>query len=163
MKAAIYSRISTQDQNLDKQISICQEFCNSKGFEIVDTYKDVISGSKESRPELNRLLEDMRHYKFRIIVTTKLDRIGRSLKHILSLFDEFKAKGVEFAAVTQNIDTSSPAGRFQMQMLGAFAEFERELIRERTREGLKKAKNVGKRGKDKKPRKKRGALRKASF
>ena len=94
-------------------------------------------------------------------MVTKLDRIGRSLQHLLSLFDEFQKKGVNFIAITQNIDTSSSIGKFQLQILGAFAEFERNIISERTKEGLKGVKNVGKRGKDKKARKKRGGLRKA--
>ena len=105
----------------------------------------------------------MRSYKFQAIMVTKLDRIGRSLQHLLSLFDEFNNKGVQFIAVTQSIDTTTSAGKLQMQILAAFAEFERNLISERTREGLKYAKNVGKRGKDKKARKKRGGLRNATF
>ena len=102
----------------------------------------------------------MRQYRFRMILVTKLDRIGRSLQHLLTLFDEFKSKKVEFVAITQNIDTTTAAGKLQMQIMGAFAEFERNIISERTKEGLRHAKNVGKRGKDKKPRQKRGGLRK---
>lgn len=160
MKIAIYARVSTEEQNADKQTDICQEWADRNGHEVFKVYQDVISGAKESRPSFNALLEDMRHYKFRAIVVTKLDRLGRSLQHLISLLDEFKSKGVEFVAVTQNIDTSSPAGRLQWQIMGAFAEFEREIIRERTKEGLRKAVNVGKRGRDKKPRRKRGVLRK---
>lgn len=160
MKVAIYCRVSTSEQDLSKQLDLCRKHCEFKGYEIYDIYSDVISGTSTSRPEFNRLLEDMRHYKFRAILTTKLDRIGRSLKHLLSLFDEFKNKQVEFIAVTQNIDTTTSAGKLQLQILGAFAEFERNLISERTKEGLKQAVNVGKRGRDKKPRKKRGVLRK---
>ena len=160
MKVAIYVRVSTQDQDTEKQLKICQEYCNIKGWEVFKIYSDVISGSKESRPEFNSLLDDLRHYKFRMVVVTKLDRMGRSLKHLISLLDEFKTKSVEFVAVTQNIDTSSSIGRLQWQILGAFAEYERTIISERTKEGLRFAKNVGKRGKDKKPRKSRGKLRK---
>lgn len=160
MKVAIYCRVSTDDQHVEKQVSICQEWCGRNDHEVFEVYTDTISGSKSSRPQFNKMLDDMRHYKFRAIVITKLDRLGRSLQHLISLIDEFKSKGVELIAVTQNIDTSSPAGRLQWQIMGAFAEFEREIIRERTKEGLRNAKNVGKRGKDKKPRKKRGVLRK---
>lgn len=163
MRAAIYARVSTDKQELKNQVEICKKFCDSRGWEIFKIYSDVSSGAKESRPEFNELLEDMRYYKFRVIVIYKLDRIGRSLKHLLSLFDEFQQKKVEVAAVTQNIDTTNSAGKLQMQIIGAFAEFERNLISERTKDGLKHAKNVGKRGKDKKPRKKRGARRKANF
>ena len=89
--------------------------------------------------------------------------MGRSLQHLLGLFDEFKNKGVHFVATTQNVDTTTPIGKLQLQILGAFAEFERNLISERTKEGLRMAKNVGKRGKDKKPRKRRGTLRKNNW
>lgn len=167
MKVAIYCRISTEEQNLNNQITLCKKFCESKDWEIYKIYKDVVSGAKSSRPEFNKLLEDMRHFKFRAIVVTKIDRLGRSLRHLISLLDEFNLKRVEFVAVTQNIDTTSPAGRLQWQIMGAFAEFERELIRERTREGLyvngELKANVGKRGRDKKQRKKRGVLRKPQF
>ena len=163
MKAAIYCRVSTEDQHAEKQEKVCLEHCERHGFEVFRVYKDVMSGAKASRPSFNQLLEDMRHYKFRAVLITKLDRLGRSLQHLISVLDEFKAKGVELIAITQNIDTSSASGRLQWQILGAFAEFEREMIRERTREGLKHAKNVGKRGKDKKQRKKRGGLRAPIF
>ena len=160
MKVAIYCRVSTQDQDSSKQMKICKEYCINRGWEVFKVYSDIISGAKELRPEFNILLDDLRHYKFRMVIVTKLDRMGRSLKHLISLLDEFKTKRVEFVAVTQNIDTSSSIGRLQWQILGAFAEYERSIISERTKEGLRFAKNVGKRGKDIKPRKSRGTLRK---
>ena len=167
MKVAIYVRVSTAEQHLENQINLCEKFCESRGWEIFRIYKDKISGSKANRPEFNELLTDMRKFKFRVVVVTKIDRLGRSLQHLISILDEFKSKDVEFVAVTQNIDTTSAAGRLQWQIMGAFAEFERELIRERTKEGLyvngKLKANVGKRGKDKKPRQKRGVLRKSKF
>jgi|SRR6056297_278877 len=160
MKVAIYARVSTEDQHAEHQVKTLQEYCSRFGHNVYNTYVDVISGSKQSRPAFNKLLFDMRHYRFRAVVVTKLDRLGRSLQHLISILDEFKSKNVELMAITQNIDTSSAAGRLQWQIMGAFAEFEREIIRERTREGLKHAQNIGKRGRDKKPRKKRGVLRK---
>ncbi len=163
MKVAIYCRVSRQDQFVDKQEDICREFCKRHGHEVYKVYKDVISGTTLSRPSFNKLLEDMRHLRFDAIFVTKLDRLGRSLQHLLSLIDEFNNKGVHFVAVTQNIDTTSASGKLQLQMMGAFAEFERNIISERTKEGLRKAKDVGKRGKDKKPRKKRGGLKRKTF
>jgi DNA invertase Pin-like site-specific DNA recombinase len=157
---ACYGRVSTEEQDAEKQIEICLDHCKRNGFEVYKIYKDVLSGKTTSRPEFNQMLEDMRHYKFNMIMVTKLDRLGRSLSHLLSLFEEFRMKGVNFCAVTQNIDTSTSAGKLQMQIMGAFAEFERNIISERTKEGMKHAKNVGKRGSDKTPRKKRGSLRK---
>ena len=162
MKVAIYCRVSTEEQDADKQEIACIDYCKRNNLEVFRIYKDSnISGSKTSRPNFDIMLEDMRKYNFNCIMVTKLDRIGRSLQHLLSLFDEFQKKGVNFIAITQNIDTSSSIGKFQLQILGAFAEFERNIISERTKEGLKGVKNVGKRGKDKKARKKRGGLRKA--
>jgi putative DNA-invertase from lambdoid prophage Rac len=163
MKTAIYARVSTDEQHAFKQIEVCKKECTHRGFEIYKVYEDVISGSTASRPAFNELLKDMRNYKFNCVMVTKLDRLGRSLQHLLGLFEEFKVKGINFIAVTQNIDTTSASGRLQLQIMGAFAEFERNLISERTKEGLKRAKNkhkIGKRGKDKKPRKRRGTLRK---
>lgn len=164
MKVAIYTRVSTKDQNIEAQEIACKEYCQRNGHEVYAVYSDNgVSGAKDSRPAFNELLEDMRHYKFNMVVFTKLDRMGRSLKHLLNIFDEFKNKGVHFAAITQQIDTSSSMGTFQLQVLGAVAEFERNMISERTKEGLQYSKNrhkVGKRGPDKQPRKSRGSLRK---
>jgi|TARA_R100000093_G_scaffold66624_1_gene37849 DNA invertase Pin-like site-specific DNA recombinase len=156
MKVAIYCRVSTEEQDNNKQETMCREHCRRNEHEIYNIYKDVYSGAKDKRPAFNKLLEDMREYKFEMVIVTKLDRMGRSLQHLLSLFDEFNKKRVKFQAITQNIDTSTSMGRLQMQILGSFAEFERNLISERTKEALKGNKKVGKRGKDKKPRKKRG-------
>lgn len=163
MKVAIYARVSTEEQFPEKQVDIIKEYCARYQHEIYDIYIDTISGSTSSRPEFNRLLVDMRCYRFQGVAVTKLDRIGRSLSHLLSLFDEFKKKSVHFIATTQNIDTSTATGTLLFQIMGAFAEFERNIISERTKEGLRKATGVGKRGKDKKPRKKRGGLRKQVY
>ena len=163
MRIAIYCRVSTNDQNLNNQENICLEFCKRQGHEVFKIYKDIISGNSSSRPQFNKLLEDMRSLKFDAIMVTKLDRLGRSLQHLLSLFDEFNNKGIHFIAVTQNLDTSSASGKLQMHIMGAFAEFERSIISERTKEGLRKAIGVGKRGKDKNPRKRRGGLKKKTF
>ena len=159
MKVAIYCRVSTEEQNTDSQEKICLDSCKRTDYQVYGIYKDVISGTTSSRPQFNKLLEDMRRSSFDCIMVTKLDRLGRSLKHLLALFEEFSGRGVQFIAVTQNIDTTSATGRLQMQIMGAFAEFERNLISERTKEGLKVASGVGKRGRDKIPRKRRGGAK----
>lgn len=156
MKAAIYCRVSTEEQDAGKQESICLEYCARNNIEVYKVYKDIISGKTTSRPSFDSLLRDMRQYEFNAIIVTKLDRIGRSLQHLLSLFDEFNKKGVHFVSITQNIDTTNAAGKLQMQILAAFAEFERNIISERTKEGMRRATGVGKRGKDKEPRKRDG-------
>ena len=161
MKVAIYCRCITKDQDSSIQERICLEYCQRNGHEVYRVYMDnAVSGVRGSRPAFNELLADMRTYKFNCVMVTKLDRMGRSLSHLLGLFEEFAAKGIHFIACTQNIDTSSPIGKFQLQMLGAFAEFEANIISERTREALQFAEGVGKRGPDREPRKKRGVLRK---
>ena len=156
MKVAIYCRVSTEEQDADKQEFLCREYCTRNNFEIFKVYKDIMSGkTTDIRPDFNILLKDMREFKFDCIMVTKLDRLGRSLQHLLSLFDEFTRKKVNFVAITQNIDTSTASGKLQMQVMGAFAEFERNIISERTKEGLRRATGVGKRGKDKTPRRRR--------
>lgn len=152
MKAAIYCRVSREDQDPKTQEELCKRYCENNRWEIHKIYTDFWTGSDDKRPQFNQLLEDMRMLKFKTIVVTKIDRVGRSLKHLLSLFDEFKVRKVGFVATQQNIDTTTSIGRLQLQILGAFAEFERNLISERTSDALKRKKNVGKRGKDKKPR-----------
>lgn len=148
---------------MENQIDLCKKHCEVKGYEIHKIYTDIYTGKSSSRPSFNELLRDMRSYKFGAIIVTKLDRIGRSLQHLISLFDELNHKGVQFISITQNIDTTTSAGKLQMQILAAFAEFERNLISERTKEGLRGNTRVGKRGVDKRPRKKRGAKRTALF
>ena len=163
MKVAIYLRVSTTEQNLDSQENTCVEYCKRNGHEVYQVYKDIYTGTKSSRPAFNELLEDMRQRKFNCIITTKLDRMGRSLAHLISIFEEMNKRGIQFVAVTQNIDTTTSTGKLQFQILGAFAEFERNIISERTKEGLMVATGVGKRGKDKIPRKRRGAPKKSLF
>lgn len=163
MKVAVYCRVSTDEQDADKQEFICEEYCKRNDMFIFKIYKEVISGASTSRPMFNQLLEDMRSLKFDCVMVTKLDRMGRSLQHLLSLFEEFNNKGVHFIATTQNIDTSTSSGKLQMHILGAFAEFERNIISERTREGLKRAVGVGRRGRDKIPRKRRGVSKNTIF
>ena len=155
-KAVIYARVSKEELNLEHQIKACQTFSFQQNYKVVNIYSDKVSGSKSRRPELNRLTTDMRAGKFDVVVIWKLDRLGRSLQHLLRIVDEFKKFNIDFVCVSQNIDTSTASGNFTFHILGAVAEFERTLISERTKEGLKNAKNVGKRGKDKKPRRKSG-------
>ena len=165
MKVALYARVSTEDQSNEGQLIQLREWARRLGYEVYKEYTDhAISGTKTSRPAFDEMLTDMRRYKFAIIAVVKLDRLGRSLKHILSLFDEFNAKGVAVVCTTQPIDTSSnnPMSKVILALLGAFAELERDLISERTKSGLaaRRAKGAWKlRGKDKKPRRLRGGYR----
>jgi DNA invertase Pin-like site-specific DNA recombinase len=163
VRVAIYCRVSTEDQNNDSQERLCKEYCSRYSYEVYGVYKDVISGTKDSRPSFNQLMEDMRRFKFDAIMVSKLDRMGRSLQHLIGIVDEISKKGLNFIVVTQNIDTTTSSGKLQFQIMGAFAEFERNLISERTKESRFGKVNWGKRGKDKKQREKRGVLKKVKF
>jgi DNA invertase Pin-like site-specific DNA recombinase len=123
MRAAIYVRVSTADQNTDLQIRDLQEFVARHGWEITDTYQDIISGAKASRPGLNRLMEDAAARKFDCLLVWKLDRFGRSLVDCLNNIQELERCRVRFIAVTQNLDTDqqNPASRFLPHVLGAAA------------------------------------------
>jgi DNA invertase Pin-like site-specific DNA recombinase len=158
MKVAIYARVSTDEQSVDKQIQECTEFCNRKGYIISGTYSDVISGAKDSRPQLDLLMKDAFLGMFEGIVVWKLDRLGRSLAHLISIINQLKQHKIAFISITEQMDTTTPQGTFFFNLFGSFAQFERDIISERTKMGLRHAKNVGKRGKDKGRRKRGGYI-----
>ena len=144
-RVGIYARVSTDDQHPENQIQRLREVCDHRGWEVVGEYMDVISGAEESRPELDRMIKDARLGRMDAVLVTKIDRLGRSLVHFLQLTQELQRLGVDIIAIDQEIDTGGPTGRLIWAILGAIAEFERELIRERTKEGLERAKREGKR------------------
>ena len=163
MKVAIYLRVSTLDQTTLNQELELQSYCRREGHEIYKIYKDEgVSGIKESRPKLDLMLQDMRTKSFDAIVVWKFDRLGRSTAHLLQVLEELKNKNIRLIATSQNIDTSTPMGKFFFTILSGFAEMEREIIRERILLGLKRRKKQGKLlgrpkgSKDKKRRKKGG-------
>jgi len=165
MKVALYARVSTTEQDASLQVHHLREWAKRMNHVIYKEYVDqAVSGTKSSRPAFDEMLNDMRRFKFEAIAVVKLDRLGRSLKHILSLFDEFNAKGVSVICTTQPIDTSNsnPMGKIILALLGAFAELERDMIAERTKAGMEARKaKFGQwklRGKDKKPRQLRGGV-----
>jgi DNA invertase Pin-like site-specific DNA recombinase len=153
---AIYARVSTEEQNPDHQIDELKIMSSQQNYMIYKIYVDKVSGTKSSRPALMELMKDAHDRKFEVVLTWKLDRLGRSLQHLIKLVNYFRDWGIDFICTTQNIDTTTSSGKLVFHVMGAMAEYERELISERTKAGLKKAKNVGKRGKDKKQRKKGG-------
>ena len=137
MKAIIYARVSTYDkQDIETQINIVKGYCERNNIEIVKVYQDKISGMKESREEFNLLLEDMRSGLFECIVVYKLDRMGRSVSHLLKLFEEFNNMNVKFISVTQNFNTTTPEGRLFLRMMMLLAEYERDLTSSRIRAKL---------------------------
>src|SRR5262249_33628432 len=132
-----YTRISTGDQNAELQVRELRAYAESHGWELTELYQDVMSGAESSRPDLNRLMADARAGKLDCILVWKLDRFGRSLVDCLNNIRVLEENGVRFIAVTQSLDTDvkNPASRFLLHVLGAAAEFERALIRERTNAG----------------------------
>jgi putative DNA-invertase from lambdoid prophage Rac len=137
MKVAIYVRVSTADQNQELQLRELQDYATRHQWEIIHVYQDTISGASASRPGLNQLMDDARARKLDIVLCWKLDRFGRSLLDCLANLRELDAHGVRFIATTQALDTDNrnPASKFLLHVLGAAAEFERELIRERSTAG----------------------------
>lgn len=133
-----YARVSTQDQDNAAQIAAL----NIAGCEII--FEEKASGGRWDRPELHRLLGQLR--KDDILVVWKLDRLSRSLKDVLSIIEKVEKAEAGFRSLTESIDTKSPGGRMMMQIVGSFAEFERAMLRERTRNGLNAARKEGRIG-----------------
>ena len=146
MRAALYARVSTlTGQHPEMQLAELREHASRRGWEIVDEYVDEgVSGSKESRPELNRLMDDSHRRQFDIVLVWKIDRFGRSLKHLVNALADLDAYGVTFASLKDTLDLSTPSGRLMFQIIGAMAEFERALIQERVKAGLHNARRTGK-------------------
>ncbi len=165
MKVGIYARVSSNDQSTDTQLVALRDYCGRMHYDSVSEYVDNgFSGKDDRRPDFERLLADMRAGQLESIVCYKLDRIGRSLKHLLNLFEEFSNRNIGFISLSQNIDTNTPEGRMFLKMLMVLAEYERELIVARTCDGLKRALSQGKKlgrpygSKDKKKRRLSGYL-----
>src|SRR5437660_523456 len=146
MKAAIYARVSTSDQNCGMQLRELREYAHRRGWEVAGEYVDTgWSGAKASRPQLDRLMQDASRRGFDAVLVYKLDRFGRSVRNCLDGIEALRSHGVRFLAVSQNIDTdeSNPTSRLMLHILAAVAEFERELIRERVSAGMRSAKARG--------------------
>lgn len=140
MKVAIYCRVSTADQTTENQILAIKRFCEVQQFKTFNIYEDTISGSSQNRDGLNKLKADAEKGKFDSVIVWKLDRLARSTMHLLQTLNFFNSHSIGFISVTENVDTTTPAGKMLVTFLGAIAEFERELIRERVKAGLDRAK-----------------------
>jgi DNA invertase Pin-like site-specific DNA recombinase len=146
MRTALCARVSTSDkgQDVGMQVREFQEFCARRGWEVVGEYVDHgISGSKDSRPELNRLMADAKRRKFDAVVVYRFDRFARSTRHLVNALAEFSALGIQFISMHEGIDTSTPNGRLVFGIFASIAEFERDLIRERVRSGIANRKAKG--------------------
>jgi DNA invertase Pin-like site-specific DNA recombinase len=145
-RVALYARVSTLNaQDPEMQLRELREYSSRRGWEIAGEYVDQgVSGAKESRPELNRLTVDAHLRCFDAVLVWKIDRYGRSLKHLVNALADLGAYGVAFISLRDNLDLSTPSGRLMFQIIGAMAEFERALIQERVRAGLRNARANGK-------------------
>jgi len=145
MKAAIYCRVSTvgHGQDVGMQLRELREYCAARKWTIAAEYTDTASGAKDKRPGLNQLMVAAKRRRFDVVLVWKLDRFGRSLRHLVNALAELEAVGVAFVSMTDNVDLTTPAGRLMFQVIAAMGEFERELIRERVRAGLRNAQAKG--------------------
>src|SRR5882762_7376018 len=147
MKVAIYARVSTlnRGQDVSMQTRELRQFAEARGWQVVGEYVDVgISGTKEKRPELDRLMADAHRRKFDAVAVWRFDRFARSVSHLLRALETFNALGVGFVSLSEQVDTSTPMGRMVFTILGSVAELERSLIVERVKAGLRNAKVKGK-------------------
>ncbi len=148
MKAAIYARVSTTNHGQDPMLQVreIRDYIERRGWQIAGEYVDNgVSGAKDSRPELNRLMADAHRRRFDAVVVWKFDRFARSVSHLLRALETFGALGIAFLSLSEQIDTTTPTGKMVFTVLGAVAELERSLIAERVRAGLRNARAKGKR------------------
>src|SRR5580692_7502933 len=142
-RVAIYTRVSTGDQHLETQLYDLREMARLRGYEIVGEYSDQISGAKSKRPGLDKLLSDARRNRFDVVLVWAFDRMARSVRHFLEILDELNHLGIEFVSFRENVDTGGPLGRAMVVIVGAVAELERNLITERVRAGMRRARLEG--------------------
>jgi DNA invertase Pin-like site-specific DNA recombinase len=145
MRAAIYARVSTFDQKPENQLVELRRYASARGWQVKEHVDHGISGAKERRPALDALLADAKRRRFDVLVVWRLDRLGRNLRHLIVLLEELQALGIAFVSLGEGIDATTPAGKLQMHILGAIAEFERSRIAERVRAGLRRARAQGRR------------------
>lgn len=147
IRVAIYARVSTinHGQDVNMQTRELRQFAGARGWEITGQYIDAgVSGAKDSRPELNRLMADAHRRKFDVVCVWRFDRFARSVSHLLRALETFNALGISFVSLSEQMDTTTPAGKMVFTVLGAVAELERSLIAERVRAGLRNARAKGK-------------------
>lgn len=146
MTAALYARVSTTEQTCDNQLLELRQYCAARGWRVWREFVDQgVSGAKDRRPALDDLIAHARRRRFDIVVCWRLDRLGRNLRHLVMLLEELRDLGVGFVSLGEGIDLATPAGRLQLHILAALAEFERSRIQERVRAGLARVRAQGRR------------------
>lgn len=141
-RAAVYARVSTHDQTTENQLIELRRYCEARGWTSTE-YVDTIGGAKDKRPGLDALMAAAKRRQFDALLVWRLDRLGRSLTHLVTCIDELAALGIAFVSLNEGIDTDTPAGRLQLHLLAAIAQFERDRIRERIHAGLARARRQG--------------------
>ena len=145
-RVAIYVRVSTKDQSVDMQLNDLERYSKERGLSVFNVYSDNgVSGTKESRPALSELMNDARKRRFDIVLVWRFDRFARSTKHLVTALYEFRNLGIDFISYQENIDTSSPLGEAIFTIISAMSKLERDIIAERVKGGLRKARANGKR------------------
>ena len=145
-RVAIYCRVSTLDQSTDSQLLDLKRYIQERGWHIFKEYCDNgISGTKDSRPALNELMDDAKKRRFDVVLVWRFDRFARSTKHLILALEEFRNLGIDFVSYQENIDTRSPLGSAIFTIISAVAQLERDIIAERVKAGLRRAKDRGKR------------------
>ena len=145
MRAAIYARVSTLDQEPENQLGEVRRYVQARGWTAQEYVDRGISGTKDRRPALDALVQDGRRRRFDVLVCWRLDRLGRNLRHLVTMLEELQGLGIAFVSLGEGIDCTTPAGKLQLHILAALAEFERERIRERVLAGLQRARMQGRR------------------
>jgi DNA invertase Pin-like site-specific DNA recombinase len=145
MRVGIYARVSTSEQTPANQLDALRIFGAARGWEVTEFVDHGVSGAKERRPALDELLRAVRKRKIDAVACVKLDRLARSVRHLVSLAQEFESLGVHLIVLDQAIDTTTPSGRLLFHVLASIAEFERDLIRDRVKAGMARARRAGKR------------------
>ncbi len=145
MKAALYARVSTFDQEPENQLAELRRYVTARSWTAVEYVDKGVSGAKDRRPALDALVRDAKRRQFDVLICWRLDRLGRNLRHLVTLLDELQAMGIAFVSLGEGIDCTTPAGKLQLHVLAALAEFERARIAERVKAGLARARSHGRR------------------
>lgn len=145
-RCAIYCRVSTSEQNPELQIRELRDYCARRAWSIIGEFVDTgISGAKDSRPELDRMMRSARRREFDACIVWRFDRFARSVKHLVLALEEFQSLGIGFVSYQEALDTSTPMGKAMFTIIGAMAELERNVIRDRVRAGVRNARAKGRR------------------